>query len=329
MTVFHSISHFHFQAAILQQTAEYIYTLEQEKTRLLSQNSQLKRLLSLSQQRLEGQNDDTSPRMKKKRPAPGTTTLDATASTIELKHEEEGFVPDLNLQLVQEQRLRLKLEERLKSLEHQLSPAPPHPVSAQPPLQATTVTLAATPATLLPTQPLKMEVVKEESSLAHRGLLTTATPATVQAPPGSILVASKDGGVRVETVETTATTSTAPPVPNLPTVPASVEEAKKHQMKQQQEELNRQQQQQQQQKHQVVVENNSKQQANTVATVVAPPPTQQPPSSAQARTYIVNTSSSRQNLDSIVEAIRHLEGDHLFNDSSSQQQQVVFPRYET
>ena len=30
------------------------------------------------------------------------------------------------------------------------------------------------------------------------------------------------------------------------------------------------------------------------------------------RSYIVTTSSSRHNLDSIVEAIRHLEGDHLF-----------------
>lgn len=37
---------FCFQAAILQQTAEYIYNLEQEKTRLLSQNCQLKRLLN-------------------------------------------------------------------------------------------------------------------------------------------------------------------------------------------------------------------------------------------------------------------------------------------
>lgn len=34
------------QAAILQQTAEYIYSLEQEKTRLLSQNCQLKRLVN-------------------------------------------------------------------------------------------------------------------------------------------------------------------------------------------------------------------------------------------------------------------------------------------
>lgn len=36
---------FFLQAAILQQTAEYIYSLEQEKTRLLSQNCQLKRLV--------------------------------------------------------------------------------------------------------------------------------------------------------------------------------------------------------------------------------------------------------------------------------------------
>ena len=35
-----------FQAAILQQTAEYIYQLEQEKTTLLSQNCHLKRLIN-------------------------------------------------------------------------------------------------------------------------------------------------------------------------------------------------------------------------------------------------------------------------------------------
>lgn len=37
---------FVLQAAILQQTAEYIYQLEQEKTQLLSQNCQLKRLVN-------------------------------------------------------------------------------------------------------------------------------------------------------------------------------------------------------------------------------------------------------------------------------------------
>lgn len=40
-----------FQAAILQQTAEYIFTLEQEKTRLLQQNSQLKRIIQVQVKR--------------------------------------------------------------------------------------------------------------------------------------------------------------------------------------------------------------------------------------------------------------------------------------
>lgn len=35
------------QAAILQQTAEYIFSLEQEKTRLLQQNAQLKRFIQV------------------------------------------------------------------------------------------------------------------------------------------------------------------------------------------------------------------------------------------------------------------------------------------
>jgi hypothetical protein len=50
-----------FQAAILQQTAEYIYQLEQEKTSLLSQNCQLKRLINQQ----EGQHETTSSKKRK------------------------------------------------------------------------------------------------------------------------------------------------------------------------------------------------------------------------------------------------------------------------
>lgn len=39
----------HFQAAILQQTADYIFTLEQEKTQLLAQNNQLKRFIQVTE----------------------------------------------------------------------------------------------------------------------------------------------------------------------------------------------------------------------------------------------------------------------------------------
>ncbi len=47
MDVMRSLSLSLSQAAILQQTAEYIFSLEQEKTRLLQQNTQLKRYIQV------------------------------------------------------------------------------------------------------------------------------------------------------------------------------------------------------------------------------------------------------------------------------------------
>ena len=98
----------------------------------MSQNSQLKRLLSLNQQRLEGGDGlDTSPQMKKKRY--GTAVADSSEATVaasttvngmtDINNDaavETGTVTDINLQLMQEQRLRLRLEERVKSLERQV-----------------------------------------------------------------------------------------------------------------------------------------------------------------------------------------------------------------
>ena len=59
------------KAAILQQTAEYIYSLEQEKTRLLSQNCHLKRLLSLSQQHQDNVQDSSPTESKRKKKQDG------------------------------------------------------------------------------------------------------------------------------------------------------------------------------------------------------------------------------------------------------------------
>lgn len=128
------------QAAILQQTAEYIYQLEQEKTSLLSQNCQLKRLVNQH----EGQHDTAaaSATGAKKR------KLDTSAIVAPVVSEssDEGIgsmspepvqvvssgggseqdpsreMIELRVQLDRERRVRLHLEDQVRSLEHQLYP---------------------------------------------------------------------------------------------------------------------------------------------------------------------------------------------------------------
>ena len=63
------------QAAILQQTADYIYQLEQEKTRLLAQNSQLKRLLDHQHALNDSDGGRDSPIPKRKKASPGMLHL--------------------------------------------------------------------------------------------------------------------------------------------------------------------------------------------------------------------------------------------------------------
>jgi len=272
------------KAAILQQTAEYIYQLEQEKTRLLSQNSQLKRLYSLSQQGLSSPSsnatptggvstgnatdDTTSPRLKKKR-SNTTISLDNTSDLLKTTNSEDNAastVAELSLQLLNEQRLRQRLEDRLKTLEQASNLNNPAPVTTQPPTN------------LLPTQPLKMEVVEKQQQQR-----STQPPLSTRPPPGTILLADKNGmQVKVEAVR------------GLPQVPVTMSSEVP-----------------------VALKAEELKSTPTVTAVATQPGT--------ARSFIVTTggttaaaaaSTTRQNLDSIVEAIRHLEGDHLFSEDS-------------
>merc|ERR1712004_546023 len=293
------------KAAILQQTAEYIYQLEQEKTRLLSQNSQLKRLYSLSQQGLNqnsnhDQDSTTSPRLKKKKIA-----LESTTTTTELLKEDEypqgsststtPSVAELSMQLLNEQRLRMRLEERLKTLEQNSATTP-----------------------ILPTQPLKMEVVQSASvvNAVANALVSTQQPSTIEsariptavAPvsvtvppvvptPATILLAEKNIRVEVEAVTQPKETWAPKEELKVTATPAHVS---------------------------VPAAVNVLQAATALPVNVTPVSTQPPPST---RSFIITTASpaasnaaaaapGRQNLDSIVEAIRHLEGDHLFSEDS-------------
>ncbi|XP_047987874.1 LOW QUALITY PROTEIN: transcription factor AP-4 [Leguminivora glycinivorella] len=123
------------KAAILQQTAEYIYSLEQEKTRLLSQNCQLKRLLN--------QHEGGEIPLKKRKSemishiAPTTIIPDSTDDSVAKARSPEPVAvisigctkkdpetAELRVQLERERRLRRLLEERLHAVYPSPAPAP-------------------------------------------------------------------------------------------------------------------------------------------------------------------------------------------------------------
>ena len=141
------------KAMILQHTAEYIYQLEQEKTRLALQNSQLERLYRDHQQqclssqssensgRQNGSSNNTmSPKLKRQKlisnPSnlggsntrgsnPGGTNPSHNNSNQNSNTSAAPSDSELSLldQLMNEQRLRIRLEARIKTLEKQVASA--------------------------------------------------------------------------------------------------------------------------------------------------------------------------------------------------------------
>ncbi|KAL6102926.1 tfap4 [Pungitius sinensis] len=101
------------KAAILQQTAEYIFTLEQEKTRLLQQNSQLKRII----QELSGSSPKRR-RVEEKDEGIGSPDILEEEKTEDLRRD----VSELRQQLEKERSVRRMLEDQLRSLDEQLYP---------------------------------------------------------------------------------------------------------------------------------------------------------------------------------------------------------------
>lgn len=101
------------KAAILQQTADYIFTLEQEKTQLLAQNNQLKRFI----QEFSG----SSP--KRKRAEEKDEGIGSPDALEEEKVEElRREMLELRQQLDRERSARVQLEEQMRSLDGQLLP---------------------------------------------------------------------------------------------------------------------------------------------------------------------------------------------------------------
>lgn len=101
------------KAAILQQTAEYIFTLEQEKTRLLQQNNQLKRFI----QEFSGSSPKRR-RAEEKDEGIGSPDILEEEKTEDLRRE----MIELRQQLEKERSVRMMLEEQMRSLDAQLYP---------------------------------------------------------------------------------------------------------------------------------------------------------------------------------------------------------------
>uniref|UniRef100_A0A3Q3FF76 Transcription factor AP-4 n=1 Tax=Labrus bergylta TaxID=56723 RepID=A0A3Q3FF76_9LABR len=101
------------KAAILQQTSDYIFALEQEKTQLLAQNNQLKRFI----QEFSG----SSP---KRRRAEDKDEGIGSPDTLEEEKVEElrREMLELRQQLDKERSARMQLEEQVRSLDTQLHP---------------------------------------------------------------------------------------------------------------------------------------------------------------------------------------------------------------
>ncbi|XP_034044777.1 transcription factor AP-4-like [Thalassophryne amazonica] len=104
------------KAAILQQTADYIFTLEQEKTQLLAQNNQLKRFYSV--QKEFGGSSPKRRRAEEKDEGIGSPDMLEEEKVEELRRE----MLELRQQLDKERLARIVLEEQMRSLDNQLYP---------------------------------------------------------------------------------------------------------------------------------------------------------------------------------------------------------------
>ncbi|XP_063054359.1 transcription factor AP-4-like [Engraulis encrasicolus] len=239
------------KAAILQQTADYICTLEQEKTQLLQQNNQLKRFI----QEFTG----SSPKRRR------TEEKDEGIGSPDILEEERledlrRELLELRTQLEKERSGRAQLEEQLRSLDTQLYPEKLKAVAQQ--VQDQHSLLQHTQ-TLLRLQQLQQQQQQQQSDREReRERERDASPRSPQVMP--------------------------PPTPPAPT-------------------------------HH--------------ATVIVPAPTHFATATAAAAAAASPSSTimstSRQNLDTIVQAIQHIEGTQRAGSGVEEEQRravIVTPR---
>jgi transcription factor AP-4 len=116
------------KAAILQQTSEYITSLEEEKSRLLVENAQLKTMLSRYTEMTNTDTDsqDSSPPKRKKRDTESSDEgIGMSVGNLEEVDEQASRLDDLRremLELRRREQSRMVLDEQARSMEAQLYP---------------------------------------------------------------------------------------------------------------------------------------------------------------------------------------------------------------
>ncbi|XP_015913206.1 transcription factor AP-4 isoform X2 [Parasteatoda tepidariorum] len=115
------------KAAILQSTADYVFQLEQEKARLLEQNSQFSRRLLHSPSNIQDSDGSCSgsPLPKRKKREPADCIDEGIGSSSPSRSENGGDdmkreIMELRLQLEHERTLRVLVEQQLRNLESRL-----------------------------------------------------------------------------------------------------------------------------------------------------------------------------------------------------------------
>ncbi|KAB7501075.1 Transcription factor AP-4 [Armadillidium nasatum] len=306
------------KAAILQQTAEYIYQLEQEKTRLISQNCHLKRLLNIQNSDNEGSptggnspNEDRT--LSTSSPPPsnvtsttlGTPTSTTTANSgsdsddlrkevIERRPSEKerrhrSFDTDLYTEKVKEISARDQVKIEYRSVETQKKSQQQHlkieikreddrGVCLSPPMAATT-TVVTTTEPKVPKDHSDYADVREIHLQKSNGTAPQRITFPIASPANGYSPAEIHNGATFRTTtHTQGSTKALPPVLEL----RGLSE---------------------------VHENGGTSPPSTVEYVE-----DTTVSSLGHTVYIVNSGSSscQKSLDTICEAIRHLEGDHMF-----------------
>ncbi|XP_031828849.1 transcription factor cropped isoform X1 [Nomia melanderi] len=338
------------KAAILQQTAEYIYQLEQEKTQLLSQNCQLKRLVN--------QHEGGDVPIKKRKPdnqggvvvslpmhvsesgdeglgSMSPEPLSVITVTTEGHSVVNSEVVELRRQLERERHARLHLEKQMRAIQSQLYPEryrdnqlityQPHEVIEHtdnviaqeteegvaalqvvsvvslPPVGSTqTVETSSPDPSSPPLSPQPADMVPEEIKEEEAEPGSPKIVAFTQSQAFSTLEEQTTGDSFSSSSRVTYSgdfKTTSPQYitasPSRPFSPAA-----------------------EPQRLPSVLEAAMKAEPKVEVERLPSPSNSLDDASPQARLYLANTS--RQNLETIVEAIRHLEGDHLFSDEPAQ-----------